>query len=85
MHFKKNRSGHPEPDRAAWKKAYELYVHAFKEAPTPGEQKKLARILRQPVRPDIEQELFDYNGFLRHLGKMNLSKLRIRITVYLLS
>ncbi len=71
-----HRSGHPEPDRATWKKAYDLYLHAFKEATTPVEQKKLARILRKPLRPDIAQELFDYNGFLRHLGKMNLSESR---------
>ncbi|KAK2465558.1 hypothetical protein APHAL10511_002450 [Amanita phalloides] len=66
-------SGHPEPDRAMWKRGYELYVHAFKEPSTPTEHKKLARMLKKPLRPDIDQELFNYNGFLRHLGKMNLN------------
>ena len=68
------RPGRLEPDRAAWTKAFKLYVQAFKEPKKEtGEQKKLARLLKKAARPEIAAELFDYNGFLRHLGKMNLS------------
>ncbi|KAF8637143.1 hypothetical protein AX17_003047 [Amanita inopinata Kibby_2008] len=66
-------AGHPEPDRATWKKAFELYVQAFKQPTTVAEQKRLGRMLKKPLQSDIDQELFDYNGFLRHLGKMNLN------------
>ncbi|PFH45727.1 hypothetical protein AMATHDRAFT_158045 [Amanita thiersii Skay4041] len=65
--------GHGEPDREIWKRAYELYLQAFKEPKTPLEQKKLGRLLKKHLRSDIEQDLFTYNGFLRSLGKMNLN------------
>ncbi|KAF8999845.1 hypothetical protein BDQ17DRAFT_1360508 [Cyathus striatus] len=63
-----------EPDRAAWKKGHQLFVQAFKDPVDPVHKKKLARILKKPLRPDVEKELFDYDaGFLRGLGKMSLN------------
>jgi len=64
----------PEPDRPTWKKAFELYLQAFREPKTPQDQKKLARILKKPLPVAIERSLFDYEaGFLRGLGKMSLN------------
>lgn len=68
------RGGQSEPDRAAWKKAYQLYIEAFKEPKTPLEKKKLARIVKKPLNAEIDNELFEYDpGFLRGLGRMSLS------------
>ncbi|KAF9481594.1 SET domain-containing protein [Pholiota conissans] len=67
-------ASNPEPDRGTWKKAYTLYVQAFKEPKLPQDQKKLAKILKRPLREDIDRELFDYEaGFLRMLGRMSLN------------
>ena len=69
------RSTDPEPSRESWKKAYSLYVQAFKEPKTMHEQKKLAKLLKKPLPADIEHDLFDYSlGFLRGLGMVSLSK-----------
>lgn len=62
-----------EPDRGTWKRAFDLFVQAFKEPKTTIEQKKLAKILKKSTRADIGAELFEYSGFLRHLGKMTLN------------
>jgi len=68
------RGGSSEPDRAAWKKAYTLFLQAFKEPKTPQESKKLAKLLKKPLPEDIEHALLDYeDGFLRGLGRMSLS------------
>lgn len=69
------RSGvRSEPDRAGWKKAHALFVEAFREPKNPADQKKLARILKKPLNPIIEKQLFDYErGFLRGLGRMSLN------------
>ncbi|TFK36548.1 hypothetical protein BDQ12DRAFT_609724 [Crucibulum laeve] len=67
-------AGRSEPDRAAWKKAHQLLIQAFKEPKTVVEQKKLARILKKPIKPEMDKELFDYDaGFLRGLGRMSLN------------
>ncbi|KAH9476890.1 putative protein lysine methyltransferase SET5 [Psilocybe cubensis] len=63
----------PEPDRATWKKAFALYVKAFKEPVSPQDQKKLAKLLKKPLPEDVDYELFQYEGFLRGLGRMNLN------------
>jgi hypothetical protein len=62
------RPGRPEPDRAAWKKAFKLYVQAFKE-PKEG-TKEIDSAIEEACWPEIAADLF---GFLRHLGEMNLS------------
>ncbi len=67
------RLGSSEPDRATWKRAFDLYLQAFKEPASDGERRKLNKLLKKPVRKDLADELFDYNGFLRGLGRMNLS------------
>ncbi|TFK48194.1 SET domain-containing protein [Heliocybe sulcata] len=63
-----------EPDRAIWKKAYQVYVQAFQDPPTESAKKKLAKILKKPLREDVAKELFEYDGFLRSLGRMNLNQ-----------
>jgi len=63
-----------EPDRATWKKAHQLLVQAFQDPPTEPAKKKLAKILKKPLRQDIAKELFEYDGFLRALGRMNLNQ-----------
>ncbi|KAI0339117.1 SET domain-containing protein [Trametopsis cervina] len=65
--------GNSEPDRATWKKAHELYTQAFKAPAKDTEKRKLAKILKKPVRADLAAELFEYDGFLRGLGRMNLN------------
>ncbi|KIK57606.1 hypothetical protein GYMLUDRAFT_229170 [Collybiopsis luxurians FD-317 M1] len=62
-----------EPDPQAWRKAFGLYMQAFKEPEAPIDQKKLARIIKKPVKAEISQGLFQYDAFLRNLGKMNLN------------
>ncbi|KAF9074395.1 hypothetical protein BDP27DRAFT_187636 [Rhodocollybia butyracea] len=62
-----------EPDHEAWRKAFSLYMQAFKEPSSVLEQKKLARIIKKPVKAEISQGLFQYDAFLRNLGKMNLN------------
>ncbi|EPQ55921.1 SET domain-containing protein [Gloeophyllum trabeum ATCC 11539] len=68
------RSKGVEPDRATWKKAHQLFVHAFQDPPTEQAKKKLSKILRKPLREDVAKELFEYDGFLRGLGRMNLNQ-----------
>jgi hypothetical protein len=48
-------------------------VEAFRDPPSAADKKKLAKILKRPVRDAIADELFTYEGFLRGLGRMNLS------------
>ncbi|KAH8824033.1 hypothetical protein DL96DRAFT_1532375 [Flagelloscypha sp. PMI_526] len=68
------RSGKPEPDRAAWKNAFKLFVEAFHEPPSPSHKKKLAKIFRKkPVPLELKTEFFEYSGFLRGLGRMGLN------------
>ena len=62
-----------EPDRATWKKAFELYTHAFRAPPTERDKKRLARILKKPVDPKLADTLFTYDAFLLGLGRMSLS------------
>ncbi|KAG8215343.1 hypothetical protein J3R82DRAFT_8938 [Butyriboletus roseoflavus] len=62
-----------EPDRENWRKAHELYLWAFKAPKASDEQKKLARILKKPVPESIQREFFEYDGFLRGLGRMSLN------------
>ena len=61
-------------DRMAWKGAHKLYVQAFRTPVDPAHRTKLARLVKQPLRDDIENELFPYDAFLRGLGRMNLSE-----------
>ena len=69
------RSVDLESARVSWKKAYSLYLQAFKEPKTIQEQKKLAKLLKKPLPADVEHDLFDYSlGFLRTLGMVSLSK-----------
>lgn len=62
-----------EPDQASWKMCFQLYLQAFREPKSAPDQKKLARILKKPLNPDVEKDLFDYDSFLRGLGRMSLS------------
>ncbi|KAF5329121.1 hypothetical protein D9758_017147 [Tetrapyrgos nigripes] len=66
-------SGQREPDQAGWKKAYQLYLEAFKEPKSAADQKKLAKLLKKPVKRDLDRNLFEYDSFLTNLGKMSLN------------
>lgn len=48
-------------------------MQAFKSPSSPLDSKKLSRIIKKPLKGDIDQGLFQYDAFLRNLGKMNLS------------
>lgn len=69
------RLGNAEPDRETWKKAYELFIRAFKEPASESDKKRLAKILKKPARKEVADEIFEYDAFLRGLGRMSLSKL----------
>lgn len=63
-------------NKVEWKQAHTLFVQAFKEPKGSVEQKKLGKILKKALAPEIDASLFDYNpGFLFNLGKMSLSAL----------
>jgi len=63
-----------EPDHVVWEKGHQLYCQAFKEPKTQLEKKRLAKLLKKPLPDDVDHALFDYeDGFLKMLGKMNLS------------
>lgn len=68
------RDNGAEPDRENWKKAHELYLWAFKAPKAPDEQKRLAKMLKKPVPESIQRELFEFDAFLRGLGRMSLSQ-----------
>ena len=69
------RSMDPEAAKDSWKKAYGLYLQAFKKPETAHEQKNLAKLLKKPLPADVEHDLFDYSqGFLRRLGMVSLSE-----------
>ena len=68
-----DRLGNAQPDRETWKKAYELYIQAFQSPVKDIEKKKLARLIKKPSRKEVQEWLFDYDAFLRGLGRMSLS------------
>ncbi|KAF8064044.1 hypothetical protein FPV67DRAFT_1782409 [Lyophyllum atratum] len=68
-----NSSGRGEPERESWKKARNVFVQAFQSPRSPADQKSLAKILKKPLNPVIEKALFEYDGFLRGLGRMSLN------------
>jgi len=68
-----SHTGMAEPDRESWKKAHNAYLHAFRSPKSQADQKSLARILKKPLNPVIEKALFEYDGFLRGLGRMSLN------------
>ena len=69
-----------EPDRALWKKAHKLYIQAFHEPATEPEKKRLARLLKKPLPKEVSDTLFDYDAFLRGLGRMSLSESILHVT-----
>lgn len=80
IHQPADRGGHPEPDRASWKKAHVLYLQAFSEPPNPTDKKKLGKLLKKPLGAELSKELFDYEaGFLKGLGRMSLSEFSLSI------
>jgi len=68
------RFGGAEPDRDTWKEAHKLFLRAFLDPQLAQEKKKLSRILKKPLPESISRELFEYDAFLRGLGRMSLSK-----------
>jgi len=62
-----------ESDESQWRNAFKLYVQAFKAPTSPTDARKLARIVKKPIKGEIYQGLFQYDAFLRNLGKMNLN------------
>ncbi|KAF8440011.1 hypothetical protein L210DRAFT_3645933 [Boletus edulis BED1] len=71
--FRALRDKSIEPDRETWKRAHELYLWTFKLPTSPGDQKKLAKVLKKPVPESIQRDLFEYDAFLRGLGRMSLN------------
>ncbi|KAL4254690.1 hypothetical protein ABKN59_004451 [Abortiporus biennis] len=65
--------GGVEPDRETWKKAYQLYIHAFRDPVTSLEKKKLSRVLKKPLPQEVSDDIFDYDAFLKGLGRMSLN------------
>lgn len=65
--------GSAEPDRETWKTAHELFVRAFRDPATEPERKRLARVLKKPVGKEVADEIFEYDAFLRGLGRMSLN------------
>ena len=63
-----------------WKKAHKLYVQAFQEPTTDAEKKRLAKLLKKPLPQDVADALFDYEAFLRGLGRMSLSTSPLKST-----
>lgn len=68
-----SRLGDAEPDRETWKRAYQLYVQAFREPTTEAEKKKLSRLLKKPLPKEVADDIFTYDAFLWGLGRMSLS------------
>jgi len=62
-----------EPDQVTWKTCHQLYCQAFREPKSAADKKKLARILKKPLDPETEKYFFDYEAFLRGLGRMSLN------------
>ncbi|KAG7095290.1 hypothetical protein E1B28_006059 [Marasmius oreades] len=60
-------------NQPGWKKAFELYIQAFRHPVSATDQKKLIKLYKKPLKPEIERELFEYDGFLRGLGRMSLN------------
>ncbi|KAG8878145.1 SET domain-containing protein 5 [Tulasnella sp. 332] len=57
-----------------WKTSHELYVQAFDAPSDPVSAKKLAKLKKNKVLPDdIHKELFEFENFLIHLGRMSLN------------
>jgi len=62
-----------EPDRESWRRAFDLYLQAFKEPTLPVQQKKLARMLKKQIPQELQTDTFEYQAFLRGLGRMSLN------------
>ncbi|KAH9943894.1 SET domain-containing protein [Amylocystis lapponica] len=62
-----------QPDRAMWAKASSLFTQAFHEPATVPDKKRLARLLKKPLGKEIADEFFEYDAFLRGLGRMSLN------------
>ncbi|CAL1698218.1 unnamed protein product [Somion occarium] len=62
-----------EPDRATWRKAFQLFVQAFREPTNDTNRKKLSKLLKRPVPKEALEDFFEYDAFLWGLGRMNLN------------
>jgi hypothetical protein len=62
-------------DTALWTRAHALFVEAFRAPLRAADKKKLERVLagRTTLPPTLADAFFSYDGFLRGLGRMNLS------------
>lgn len=57
-------------DHELWRAAFEQLCKAFRE---PIESNTLSRVVKRPLSPELVPELFDYDAFLRGLGRMSLN------------
>ncbi|KAL1692392.1 hypothetical protein GGG16DRAFT_90018 [Schizophyllum commune] len=63
-----------EPDKETWKAGYKHLLNTFVDPPTADGKKRLKKIIRKPLTPELEKELFDYDtAFLKGLGRMVLN------------
>lgn len=60
-------------------------MNAFHEPDSILERKKLSRILSKPLPEVLVKQLFDYDAYLRCLGRMSLSALYRHYLIILLS
>jgi hypothetical protein len=61
------------PDRKLWEHGHKLFVQAFSEPSSETEKKKLLKLTKRALPAPVAAELFSYEGFLRGLGRMNIS------------
>jgi hypothetical protein len=72
------RQAEDEASRALWKQTHELFVQALLN-PTDTKQSKALLKLKgkdsnKLLPPEVETELFSYDGFLTGLGRISLSQ-----------
>jgi hypothetical protein len=58
-------------DHDLWRAGFEQLCNAIRK---PIEMNTLSRIVKRPISSALVPELYDYDAFLRGLGRMSLSK-----------
>ena len=71
-----SRATGAEPDPTLWKEAHGLFVRAFHKPENSAEQKALSKVIKAPLPEEMQKGLFEYDAFLRIVGRMSLSESR---------
>lgn len=70
-----NRDAAQQLNEDLWKTSFQLFVQAFDSPPEPIQAKKLSKLMKaKTLSETVRAELFDYEGFLRCLGRVSLSE-----------